>query len=109
MYHHTPVYTNRPTLGRVRPMLLVASILLSQVTPALADIACGVSNIDNIANATYSVQGQESHALSKTSNKVNVTVFSLPKYDISITQPLTITIKPGSDVQWQNTIENTGA
>ena len=108
MYHHTPVYTNRP-LGRVRPLtLLVASILLSQVTPALADTR-GVSNIDNIANATYSVQGQESHALSKTSNKVNVTVFSLPKYDISITQPLTITIKPGSEVQWQNTIENTGA
>lgn len=108
MYHHTPAYTNRP-LGRVRPLtLLVASILLSQVTPALADTR-GVSNIDNIANATYSVQGQEGHALSKTSNKVNVTVFSLPKYDISITQPLTITIKPGSEVQWQNTIENTGA
>ena len=108
MYHHSPAYTNRP-LGQVRPLtLLVASILLSQVTPALADTR-GVSNIDNIANATYSVQGQEGHALSKTSNKVNVTVFSLPKYDISITQPLTITIKPGSEVQWQNTIENTGA
>lgn len=33
----------------------------------------------------------------------------MPKYDITLTQPLTITVKPGNEVQWQNTLENTGA
>lgn len=108
MYHHTPVYTNRH-LGQLRPLtLLVAGILLSQVTPAGAATR-GVSNIDNMANAIYNVQGQDRITNSKTSNTVSVNVFSLPKYDITLTQPLTITIKPGNEVQWQNTLENTGA
>lgn len=107
MYHHTPVYTSRH-LGQLRPLtLLVAGILLSQVTPAGAATR-GVSNIENIANMTYNIEGEESVTNSRTSNAVNVDVFTLPKYDITLTQPLTITIKPGNEVQWQNTLENTG-
>ncbi|MGL5253393.1 MAG: hypothetical protein ACRC7U_09690 [Moraxella sp.] len=88
--------------------MLVAGILLSQVTPAGAS-SRGVSHIDNMANAIYNVQGQDRITNSKTSNTVSVNVFSLPKYDITLTQPLTITLKPGENVQWQNTLENTGA
>ena len=66
MYHHTPVYTDRP-LGQLRPLtLLVAGILLSQVTPAGAATR-GVSNIENIANITYNIEGEESVTNSRTS------------------------------------------
>lgn len=108
MYHHTPVYTNRP-LGQLRPLtLLVAGILLSQVTPAGAANGRNIIQIDNTADANYVVDSHEGIVNAIKSNTTRVQAFSLPKYDITLTQPLTITIRPGNEVQWQNTLENTG-
>lgn len=59
MYHHTPVYTNRP-LGQLRPLtLLVAGILLSQVTPAGAANGRNIIQIDNTADANYVVDSHD--------------------------------------------------
>ena len=88
--------------------LVVSSILLIQMNPALASTARGTISIDNIAEATYSFAEQAGSSQSVKSNTVNTTAFSLPQYAITLTQPLTITLKPGSEVQWQNTLENTG-
>ena len=103
-YRHNS--TRYHSLGKLG--LLASSILLIQMNPALAATR-GVSNIENIANVTYNIEGEESVTSSRTSNPVNVNVFTLPKYEITLSQPLTITIKPGNEVQWQNTLENTGA
>lgn len=103
-YRHNS--TRYHSLGKLS--LLASSILLIQMNPALAANGRDIIQIDNTADANYVVDSHEGIVNTIKSNTTRVQAFSLPKYDITLTQPLTITIKPGNEVQWQNTLENTG-
>ena len=98
--------TRYHSLGKLA--LLASSILLIQMNPALAANGRNIIQIDNTADANYVVDGHEGIVNAIKSNTTRVQAFSLPKYDITLTQPLTITIKPGNEVQWRHTLENTG-
>lgn len=87
--------------------LLSSSLLLIQMNPAMANQ--GIIEIDNTANANYTVEGQDAAFFSVKSNTVNAKAFTIPKYRIALTQPLTITVKPGDKVSWVNVLSNTGA
>ena len=101
--HNSTRYHSLGKLG-----LLASSILLIQMNPALAANGRNIIQIDNTADANYVVDSHEGIVNTIKSNTTRVQAFSLPKYDITLTQPLTITIKPGNEVQWRNTLENTG-
>jgi uncharacterized repeat protein (TIGR01451 family) len=98
---------NTPKLNSLS--LVVGSLLLIQMNPVLADTGRGIIDIENMAEASYGIEGQAENTEHTQSNIVNAKAFSLPQYNITLTQPLTITLKPGNEVQWQNTLENTGA
>ena len=106
MTNHRHNSTRYHSLGKLG--LLASSILLIQMNPALAANGRNIIQIDNTADANYVVDSHQGIVNTIKSNTTRVQAFSLPKYDITLTQPLTITIKPGNEVQWQNTLENTG-
>ena len=108
-----------PRMGKLST--LATAVLLIQINPAqaadsqpnptqtsTAQNSNHVISIDNTANASYNVE-KDNIPLQARSNTVDVQVFSLPKYAIALTQPLTITIKPAQEVSWKNVLTNTGA
>lgn len=86
---------------------LATSVLLIQMNLAHAEEQ-GVTRIANTAGVDYRIEDNQT-AHRKQSNRVDVTAFSLPQYDIALTQPLSITVSPNEQISWVNTLTNTGA
>ncbi|MEG9303450.1 hypothetical protein [Psychrobacter celer] len=63
--------------------------------------------IDNVANASYTVNDQSDVTLQSDSNKVRVKASALPEYGIELTQPATQTVEPSTTVNWINVLKNT--
>lgn len=114
-----PNLDSRPTrhTGFAKLSLLSACVLLIQANHAYAaqtntiaaKLGRGVSEILNTATADYQVDGDREQSFTATSNQVLTQAFSLPQYSIALTQPLSITIKPNTTVQWVNELTNTGS
>ncbi|ALF60531.1 SdrD B-like domain-containing protein [Psychrobacter urativorans] len=85
---------------------LATSILLTQANIAHAENGKGVIDVNNIASVSYMVDTDiQQYALS---NKVNLKAYTLPIYDISITQSPLQTIGLGSTAEWVNVLTNNG-
>lgn len=86
---------------------LTLAMLLMQSNTALAAPGSLVQLIDNVANASYTVNNQTNLTLKSDSNKVRVKASALPEYGIELTQPATQTVEPSTTVNWINVLKNT--
>ncbi|WP_230658883.1 SdrD B-like domain-containing protein [Psychrobacter sp. I-STPA10] len=90
---------------------IAASILLMQSNTSYAapaqDSSAKTHAINNIASSVYNVENG-AEILATQSNQVSVHTTILPKYGVSLTQPALKIIAAGSEVQWINTLTNTG-
>ncbi len=82
--------------------VLSSGVLFIQINPALAN-----DTIVNTADADYTVAEHQDVVQKAKSNDVQA--FVVPQYKIALTQPLTITVKPGDSVTWKNTLTNVGS
>lgn len=86
---------------------LTFAMLLMQSNTVFAAPNANVQLIDNIANASYSVNGQTSITISSTSNQVQVRSSALPEFGITLSQLPVKTVAPNTIVNWSNTLTNT--
>ncbi|MCG3841581.1 DUF11 domain-containing protein [Psychrobacter sp. Ps1] len=86
---------------------LTLAMLLMQSNTALAAPGSLVQLIDNVANASYTVNNQSDVTIKSDSNKVQVKASTLPEYGIELTQPATQTVEPSTTVNWINVLKNT--
>ncbi|MDN5619894.1 MAG: hypothetical protein L0G63_05305 [Psychrobacter sp.] len=86
---------------------LTLAMLLMQSNTAQAASQSVLQLIDNVANASYTVNDQSDVTLQSDSNKVRVKASALPEYGIELTQPATQTVEPSTTVNWINVLKNT--
>ncbi|MGM8889943.1 hypothetical protein ACS8FA_03695 [Psychrobacter sp. 1Y1] len=86
---------------------LTLAMLLMQSNTAQAASQSVLRLIDNVANASYTVNNQTNLTLKSDSNKVQVKASALPEYGIELTQPATQTVEPSTTVNWVNVLKNT--
>jgi uncharacterized repeat protein (TIGR01451 family) len=89
---------------------LTLAMLLMQSNMAMA-VAATTPNpnlqiINNIANASYNVNGDSSVDLSSTSNQVQVKSSALVEYGVTLESPPRQTVAPGAPVSWTNILTN---
>ncbi|MDN3441182.1 hypothetical protein QL898_06015 [Psychrobacter sp. APC 3279] len=97
---HIPVRTAKVSA-------LTLAMLLMQSNTAQAASQSVLQLIDNVANASYTVNDQSDVTLQSDSNKVRVKASALPEYGIELTQPATQTVEPSTTVNWINVLKNT--
>ena len=90
-----------------RVSALTLAMLLMQSNTAQAASQSVLQLIDNVANASYTVNDQSDVTLQSDSNKVRVKASALPEYGIELTQPATQTVEPSTTVNWINVLKNT--
>ncbi|WP_372829303.1 SdrD B-like domain-containing protein [Psychrobacter maritimus] len=88
-------------------MLLMQSNMAFAATDSNSAANPNLQIINNIANATYSVNSQSDTTISNTSNQVQVKASALPEYGISLSQQPLLTVTPNALVNWVNVLSNT--
>lgn len=88
-------------------MLLMQSNMAFAATDSNSAANPNLQIINNIANATYSVNSQSDTTISSTSNQVQVKASALPEYGISLSQQPLLTVTPNALVNWVNVLSNT--
>ena len=82
------------------------AMLLMQSNTALAAPGSLVQLIDNVANASYTVNDQTNLTLKSDSNKVRVKASEFGEYDIELNPATLQTVAPGDKVYWKNELIN---
>ncbi|MBA2057581.1 DUF11 domain-containing protein [Psychrobacter cryohalolentis] len=99
--------SNRTALCTAKISALSLAMLLMQSNTAFAASNTPIELINNIAQASYSVNNDTNIGLSSTSNQVQVNYSVLPEFGISLTQQPLRTVAPNTLVNWVNVLSNT--
>ncbi|WP_227677653.1 DUF11 domain-containing protein [Psychrobacter sp. H8-1] len=83
---------------------LTAAILIMQSNSAAAATSDVLSIIDNIANASYTVNNQTDNTLKSESNRVRVKASALSEYGINLSKSPRQTVAPGNTASWVNVL-----